>query len=312
MTWTEIRIHSSNDAVEPISNILHEFGVNGVVIENPQDLTIDHDTAFGEIFELDPLDYPETGVYIKAYLPTNSFLTEKMDEIKQQIKKLEEYDIDLGPNQIMLTEVKEEDWATVWKKYYHPMKISDFITIAPIWENYERKSEGEVVIELDPGMAFGTGTHPTTVLCLRSLEKYLRKEDIVIDVGCGSGVLSIASIQLGAKEVYSYDLDEIAVESTNQNAKINHVEKKIHVRQNNLLDNVEMDADLIVSNILAEIIVRFVGDAWENLKHDGLFITSGIIQTKKQMVIDSLEKQGFSILEVDELEDWVSIVAQKK
>ncbi|SHF67898.1 50S ribosomal protein L11 methyltransferase [Ornithinibacillus halophilus] len=312
MNWSEICIHSTNEAVEPISNILHEAGASGVVIEDPLDLIIDRDALYGEIFELDAADYPDEGVYIKAYLPANSTLAETVAEIKEAVTSLIDHDINIGANKVTLTEVREEEWATAWKKYYKPIKISDKITITPTWEEYKPENENEVVIELDPGMAFGTGTHPTTILSIQALEKFLNENDEVIDVGCGSGVLSIASVLLGAKEVHAFDLDEIAVESTKQNAQTNDVEDKIAAKQNNLLNGIDRQVDVVVSNILAEIIVRFIDDAWKNLKQDGYFITSGIIQSKKQTVINSLESQGFQIIETNELNDWVSIVAQKK
>ncbi|MEN2765939.1 50S ribosomal protein L11 methyltransferase [Ornithinibacillus xuwenensis] len=312
MKWSEICIHTTNEAIEPISNILHETGASGVVIEDPLDLIVDKDNMmYGEIFELNADDYPKEGVFIKAYLPLNSFLGETVEEIKQAINNLITFDIDLGPNEVTLSEVNEEDWATAWKKYYKPVRISEKITITPTWEDYTPKSDDELIIELDPGMAFGTGTHPTTVLSIQALEKYIEKNDIVIDVGCGSGVLSIASALLGAKEVYAYDLDEVAVKSTKINAKINHVHSLIQTKQNNLLNQVDMKANIIVSNILAEIIVRFISDAWNNLVEGGYFITSGIIQAKKQMVLEQLENQGFEIIAINELEDWVSIIVRK-
>ncbi|WP_026906236.1 50S ribosomal protein L11 methyltransferase [Paucisalibacillus globulus] len=312
MKWSEICIHTTNEAIEPISNILHETGASGVVIEDPMDLVIEKEDKFGEIYALDENDYPEEGVYIKAYLPFNSFLGETVEEIKQAINNLLTFDIDLGPNQVTLSEVNEEDWATAWKKYYKPVRISNKITITPTWEDYTPKSNEEIVIELDPGMAFGTGTHPTTVLSIQALEKVIKGNETVIDVGCGSGVLSITSALLGADEIYAYDLDEIAVKSTQENAKVNKVNHLIKTKQNNLLSHVDMKVDIIVSNILAEIIVRFIDDAWDNLKDGGYFITSGIIQTKKLLVLEKLEQQGFEILEINELEDWVSVIAKKK
>ncbi|MFD1171515.1 50S ribosomal protein L11 methyltransferase [Oceanobacillus picturae] len=311
MKWSEVCIHTTNEAIEPISNILHETGASGLVIEDPMDLVKAHATPFGEVFELDPSEYPEEGVYIKAYLPVNSFFGETVEEIKQAINELMLYDIDLGKNQISLSEVNEEEWATAWKKYYKPVKISKRITITPTWEEYEPVSSDEIIIELDPGMAFGTGTHPTTVLSIQALEQFLAVGDNVIDVGSGSGVLSIAAALLGAEKVDAFDLDDVAVTSTRLNAKLNKLGEKIHTKQNNLLDHVNDQADVIVSNILAEIIVRFVDDAWRNLKPGGYFITSGIIQNKKQLVKDKLEEQGFTIIQVNELEDWVSIVARK-
>ncbi|GAA0330808.1 50S ribosomal protein L11 methyltransferase [Oceanobacillus sp. FSL W7-1293] len=311
MKWSEITILTTNEAVEPISNILHETGASGLVIEDPLDLKHFEGEGFGEIVELDPEDYPDEGVRIKAYLPMNSFLGETVEEIKQAINQLLLYDIDLGKNEVSLSEVHEEEWASAWKKYYKPVKISNRITITPTWEDYQPVSTDELIIELDPGMAFGTGTHPTTILSIQGLEAYVQPDDKIIDVGCGSGVLSIASVKLGAESVQAFDLDDIAVKSTNLNVKLNHLQNQVTAKQNNLLDGVDSQADVIVSNILAEIIVRFVEDAYKNLRPGGHFITSGIIQKKKQLVRDRLTEAGFEIISVSELEDWVSIVARK-
>ncbi|GEN86389.1 50S ribosomal protein L11 methyltransferase [Oceanobacillus sojae] len=311
MKWSEITILTTNEAVEPISNILHETGASGLVIEDPLDLERFEGEGFGEIVELDPENYPDEGVRIKAYLPMNSFLGETVEEIKQAINQLLLYDIDLGKNQVTISEVHEEEWASAWKKYYKPVKISNRITITPTWEDYKPVSTDELIIELDPGMAFGTGTHPTTVLSIQGLEAYIEPGDKVIDVGCGSGVLSIASVKLGAESVQAFDLDDVAVQSTKLNVKLNRLQDKVTTKQNNLLDGVESQADMIVSNILAEIIVRFVEDAYNSLRPGGYFITSGIIQKKKQLVRDQLTEAGFDIISVSEMEDWVSIVAKK-
>ncbi|KGP90487.1 ribosomal protein L11 methyltransferase [Pontibacillus chungwhensis BH030062] len=311
MKWSEICIHTTNEAIEPISNILHEAGASGVVIEDPLDLMKERDTFMGEIYELNPDDYPAEGVYVKAYLPVNSFLGETVEEIKQAITNLIEFDINIGHNHVTISELNEEDWATAWKKYYKPVKISEKVTIIPTWEEYEPVSSDEIIIELDPGMAFGTGTHPTTVLSIQAIEQYIEENDLVLDVGAGSGVLSIASVLLGAKYVHAFDLDDIAVKSTTINAKLNKVEGQIESKQNNLLQGVDVEADLIVSNILAEIIVQFTDDAFNKLKSGGYFITSGIIKNKRQLVKDQLIETGFEIVETNVMEDWTSIIARK-
>ncbi|SEP90367.1 50S ribosomal protein L11 methyltransferase [Piscibacillus halophilus] len=312
MKWSELKVHTTNEAIEPISNILHEAGASGVVIEDPQDLYREDDVKlFGTIYELDPNNYPEEGVYIKAYLPVNSFLGETVDEIKQSINNLVKYDIDIGHNNVTISEVNEEEWATAWKKYYKPVKISEKITIIPTWEEYEPVSSDEIIIELDPGMAFGTGTHPTTVLSIQALEQYVKEGHVVYDVGSGSGVLTIAAAHLGAKRIKAFDLDEVAVKSTQINVKLNQVQNRVEAEQNNLLEGVEPGADIIVSNILAEIILEFIDDAYDKVQPGGYFITSGIIQGKKNEVKEALIASGFEIVEVNAMEDWISMVAKK-
>lgn len=311
MKWAELCIHTTNEAIEPISNILHEAGASGVVIQDPEDLVKEHKTTFGEIYALDPNDYPAEGIFVKAYLPLNSFLNESVNEIKAAITNLKEYQIDIGANGVSVSEVDEEDWSTAWKKYYKPVKISETFTIIPTWEEYTPVASDEVIMELDPGMAFGTGTHPTTVLSVQAIERYINKGDIVIDVGSGSGVLSIAAVLLGAERVHAFDLDEVAVNSTKINAELNQAADRITASPNNLLEGVEVEADVIVSNILAEIILKFTDDASKLIKPGGLFITSGIISQKKGDVKEALVASGFEIVEVNEMEDWVAIIAKK-
>ncbi|MGY3718547.1 50S ribosomal protein L11 methyltransferase [Sutcliffiella cohnii] len=312
MKWSEISIHTTNEAVEPISNILHEAGASGVVIEDPFELTKEREDMYGEIYQLNPDDFPTEGVIIKAYLPVNSFLGETVDAIKESINNLLLFDIDLGLNNISISEVNEEEWATAWKKYYNPVKISEKFTIVPTWETYEPVNTDEKIIELDPGMAFGTGTHPTTVLCIQALEDTIKGNEKVVDVGTGSGVLSIAAAMLDAKEVLALDLDEVAVDAAKLNIKLNKVQNTVTVRQGNLLNGVEGPVDVVVANILAEVILRFTDDVYNLLTPGGTFISSGIIHTKKQEVKENLEKVGFTIQETMMMEDWVAFIAKKQ
>ncbi|WNS74351.1 50S ribosomal protein L11 methyltransferase [Bacillus sp. DTU_2020_1000418_1_SI_GHA_SEK_038] len=311
MKWSEISIHTTNEAVEPISNILHEAGASGVVIEDPSELVKERKDQFGEIYQLNPLDYPEEGVVVKAYLPVNSFLAETIDGIKEEINNLLLYNIDIGKNDISISEVNEEEWATAWKKYYHPVKISERFTIVPSWEKYTPVSSDELIIELDPGMAFGTGTHPTTVMCIQALERTVNTGDNIIDVGTGSGVLSIAAAMLGAEKVTALDLDEVAVNSARENIELNKVHNIVNVAQNNLLDGITGKVDIVVANILAEIILRFTDDVASVVKKDGFFIASGIILQKKQEVKDAMLSAGFQIEETIQMEDWVAIIGRR-
>ncbi|MCU6600543.1 50S ribosomal protein L11 methyltransferase [Peribacillus frigoritolerans] len=311
MKWSEFAIQTTNEAVEPVSNILHEAGASGVVIEDPLELVKERENVFGEIYHLNPDDYPDEGVVIKAYLPVNSFLGDTIDAIKESINNLLLFDIDLGKNVVSISEVNEEEWATAWKKYYNPVKISERFTIVPTWEDYTPVSSDELIIELDPGMAFGTGTHPTTVMCIQALERTVSPGDLVVDVGTGSGVLSIAAALLDAKRIQSLDLDEVAVQSAKQNVELNNVQDKVSVSQGNLLDGVNEQADIVVANILAEVIMRFTDDVAKVVKPGGYFIASGIIQTKKQDVKEAIIASGFTVEETILMEDWVAIIAKR-
>ena len=309
--WSEIMIHTTNEAIEPISNILHEAGASGVVIEDPFDLIKEREDQFGEIYQLNPDDYPEEGVIIKAYIAVNSFLGETIEEIKQSINNLTELNIDIGHNDVSISEVNEEEWATAWKKYYNPVKISEKFTIVPTWEEYEPVSSDELIIELDPGMAFGTGTHPTTVMCIQALERTVKQGDSVIDVGTGSGVLSIAAAMLGAGKVTALDLDEVAVQSARLNVKLNKVQSVVTVSKNDLLQGMDGQVDVVVSNILAEVIMSFTDDVAKAVKMGGYFIASGIIQQKKDQVKDAMIASGFTIEETIIMEDWVAFIAKR-
>ena len=261
MKWSEIAIHTTHEATESVANILHEAGASGVIIEDSEEPDRIREDQFGEIYDLDKKDFPADGVIVKAYLPVNSFLIETMSEIEQSIAELPDFGLNVGRNEIKTSEVDDEDWATAWKKYYHPVKISGRFTIVPTWEEYEPVDSDELIIELDPGMAFGTGTHPTTVICIQALEKYIKQDDIVIDVGTGSGVLSIAAAMLGAKKVKALDLDHVAVTAAKENIELNKVEAIVEVTHGNLLEAIDIKPNVIVANILADVIMSFSADA---------------------------------------------------
>src|SRR5699024_10865819 len=236
--WSEISILTTNEAVEAITSILDEIGTNGMVIEDAADLTAAKEFKYGAMYELDPANFPEEGVRVKTYIPENKNTSDIVEKLRNKINLLKNFQIDIGKNEINVTEIYEEDWANNWKQYFKPINVSKKITIKPTWEAYIPASDEELIIEMDPGMAFGTGTHPTTILSLRALEKYLNKKDTVLDVGSGSGVLSIASALLGAKEVYAYDLDDVAVKSTQVNVEINDLERTVVAEQNDLLQGI--------------------------------------------------------------------------
>lgn len=310
MKWNEVLIHADNVAEELIINILNEHGSNGVIIEDPLDLKIERPTRFGEIYDIDESKYPETGVYIKGYLLDNSEFNQTLKEIKKAINELVNFNIPVENITYTISSVDEEDWATSWKKYYKPTKVSDKFLVVPNWEEDYELAENDLKLVLDPGMAFGTGTHPTTMLSIQGLEKVIKKDDEVIDVGCGSGVLSIAAVLLGAKKVFAYDLDEVAVSSTNINKALNGINEEIIAKENNLLKGITKQADVIVANILAEIIVDLVEDAATIIKPEGYLVLSGIINKKSELVKDKLLEHNFKIVEEKTIEHWVMLIAQ--
>ena len=311
MKWNEVKVETASEAVEAIANILMEAGASGVAIEDTLDIENFKSDAYGELLDKETYTGLEEGALVMAYFPETIFLPEILPFITSQITKLPEYGLAIGKNEITVSEVQDENWATAWKKYYHPVRVTRYLTIVPSWETYEAVDPNEKIITLDPGMAFGTGTHPTTNLTLQALEVSLRGGETVLDVGTGSGVLSIASKYLGAKDVYAYDLDEVAVRAAKENMDLNDIAKDVHVSANDLLKDVTVEADIIVANILADIILLMIPDAWRLLKQTGKLIVSGIIADKKNLVIEAMEAQGFIVEEILQQKDWFAIILGK-
>ncbi|MGM0294202.1 50S ribosomal protein L11 methyltransferase [Enterococcus sp. AZ062] len=311
MKWNEVKIETASEAVEAVANILMEAGASGVAIEDSLDVENFKSDPYGEILTKEDFTTIEEGAIVMAYFPETIFLPEILPFIKERVTKLPEFGLAIGKNIVTVSEVEESNWATAWKKYYHPVRITRLLTVVPSWESYQTNDPLEKIITLDPGMAFGTGTHPTTSLTLQALESTLRGGETLLDVGTGSGVLSIAAKHLGAKEVYAYDLDEVAVRSAKENMDLNEVAKDVHVSANDLLKSIEIESDVIVANILADIILLMIPDAWRLLKQTGTLIVSGIIEEKKEMVLAAMEEQGFVVDQVFQQKDWYAIMLKK-
>ena len=313
MNWTEVTIKTTTEAVEAISNILMEERCGGVMIEDPKDFLfqkkneLDWDYVEEEVFNKSGQD----GVLIKTYIPEERNVLELIETVKARIALLPSFGLDIGEGSVSLSNVNESDWANEWKKYYKPTKVGKKIVVKPSWEEYE-KQEGDLIIELDPGMAFGTGTHETTSMCIRELENYVDETKTVFDIGCGSGILAIAAAQLGAKEVVAGDLDEVAVKVSKENCEINNVSDKVVVKHGSLFEVVDSKADVIVANIIADIIKILAKDVSKFLKDDGVFISSGIIRAKIDEVCQALEENGFEIVKVERLGEWSAIVSKLK
>ena len=310
MKWIEVQVKTTTEAEEVVANILYEAGVGGLAIEDPNDiLAFTQNEDSWDYIDSSLLNNVFEGVIIKAYFPESEDLLDKIELIKQNIEKIPQYNLDKGLGEVTVSEVDEKDWAETWKKYYKPKKIGEKVVIVPSWEKYESK-EGDIIIEIDPGMAFGTGTHETTTMCINQLERHIKTDYKVFDIGCGSGILSIVSAKLGAKKVIAVDIDEVPIRVSKENIELNSVSNIVDVRRGNLLDVVDEKADLIVSNIIAEVIVKLSKDIVNYLNPNGIFIASGIITEKKDMVKEALEKEGFNIIQVDIMNDWVCIVSK--
>ncbi|MFD0958620.1 50S ribosomal protein L11 methyltransferase [Paenibacillus chungangensis] len=324
MKWHELTIGTTEEAVEMISNFLHELGAGGVAIEESGTLNKPRDTSLGQWYELPLNDIPEGHAVMKGYFAEGTDMEALLCQLKPRVEQLREFDIDTGDVSYESLLVDDEDWANAWKQYFKPVKITDTLTIKPTWEAYEA-ADHERIIELDPGMAFGTGTHPTTSLCLRALESVVKGGEVVIDVGTGSGILAIGACKLGAGKVLALDLDPVAVSSATENVSLNGLSDQVEVRLSDLLGvlregdregtasvtNIQTPVDLVVANILAEIILLFVEDVYEALKSGGTYIASGIYKNKEQDVEEGLKKAGFHIVEKQRDEDWLAFVARK-
>lgn len=309
--WVEVKIITKSEAIEPVSGIFYGLDVKGVAIEDPNDiLTREQGPLTWDFADLNILEYGGKAAVVKGYFEKETLKDDIDQYIKNKLNEIKEMGIDIGEGKVIIGSVNEEDWANNWKKYYKPTRIGKRIVVKPIWEEY-KKEGNDIVIELDPGMAFGTGTHETTRMCVQALEKYIKQEDMIFDVGTGSGILAIAAAKLGSKEVMAVDLDPVAVDSARQNISFNDI-SNIKVMQGNLLDVVNGKADIVVANIIAEIIILLTDDVKKSLNQGGLFISSGIIRERQEAVMQKLIQSGFEIMEINTDGEWVCIVSKLK
>ncbi|GAA3614159.1 50S ribosomal protein L11 methyltransferase [Secundilactobacillus similis DSM 23365 = JCM 2765] len=314
MDWTELAVQTTSEAVEAVTNILMEHGASGVQIDDEKDFeklqNMDW-SQMGEIVNVDEIPHVESGATITAYFPATVFVPEIVPAIQQAVAGLSKFGLDAGPAKVTTAAVDDTDWSTAWQKYYHPVQVTRFLTVVPSWEDYQPQSADERILRLDPGQAFGTGTHPTTKLCLQALETVIRGGESMIDVGTGSGVLSIAAKQLGVDTIRAYDLDQVAVDSAKKNLDLNPIAADVQVAPNNLLNGITEGADVIVANILAEVIIPLIPQAWALLPVHGYFLTSGIIKEKAPEIIAAQKAAGFKILQTLTMGDWYGVIAQK-
>jgi ribosomal protein L11 methyltransferase len=321
LRWHELTVLATESAQEMVTHYLTELGAGGVSIEESWSEDKPRDTTFGELYDHKLNDIRSGYAVFKAYFSEGTDMEQKVIELKALLTELPEYGYDAGEFTIATGDVHEDDWADAWKQYFKPIAVTDRLTIKPTWEDYTPRAD-ELIIELDPGMAFGTGTHPTTTLCLKALESSISGGEQIIDVGTGSGVLAIGAIKLGASQVLALDLDPVAVSCARENITQNQLENVIETRLSDLLGvlhegendagmGIHIPVDIVVANILAEIILLFLSDVMEVLKPGGIYITSGIYKNKEMVVEAGLLAAGFEIIDVLRQEEWIAFVAGK-
>jgi len=312
MNWTEVLITVDSQAVEAVTNILYEFGAQGVAIDEPIDVEkLKEDELYWDYIDEKLLKDGNEETKIMAYFSEEERnLPEKIMDIREHIKNLKDFGLEIGSATVELSNINQDDWETAWKQYFKPIHVTDKIVVKPEWEVYEKQSD-EIVIEIDPGMAFGTGTHETTSMCINQIEKNLKKDDKIIDIGCGSGILAMAAVLLGAQSAVGVDLDPVAVRVSKENIELNKLQDKIEIFEGNLTDVIKEKAEIVVANIMADIIVILLEDVRDFIKDDGLFISSGIILPKRELIEKTLIAKSFKIVEVETKGEWCAITAQK-
>lgn len=333
MKWIKMELKTTTEAVDLVSAMLDDLGVEGIEIIDSVPLSEeDKQKMFIDILPELPED--DGSAVVGFYLETDTNIEGLKANIAVGLSELRQF-VNVGSGELTISETEDKDWINNWKEFFKPFRVDDSIVIKPTWEELTEKKEGDLVVEIDPGTAFGTGAHETTKLCIGSLKKYLKEGDTVFDVGCGSGILSIISLLLGAGYAAAVDIDPIAVDVTEENAAVNKLSaaicKKdekglpIFTKQAGMIEvadgNVIGDAalreavglhqyDIVVANILADVIIPLSAVVREFMKPGALFISSGIINMKQEAVEAALKENGFEIVEVVTLGDWVSIVAK--
>ncbi|EDS72952.1 50S ribosomal protein L11 methyltransferase [Anaerofustis stercorihominis] len=314
MNYNEISIYTKSEGIDILTNALTEIGIDSFLIEDKADfenfLTDNRETW--DLVDEDLMKKKDTPTNVKVYILEDENQNEVITKLKDKLNILKAADSEdiLGSLDLGFNDIKEEDWANNWKKYFKPSKVGEKLVVKPTWEDYDN-NEDRIILEIDPGASFGTGTHETTRLCLMGLEKYIKGGEDVIDVGCGSGILSIAAVKLGSSHVTGVDIDPMCIETSSYLSKINHVEDKFDVFIGDLAEKVDIKADIIVANIFAHIIKRLTPDTNRILKKGGIFISSGIIEETVDTVVESYKENNFEILEVNNMGEWYSVVGKR-
>ena len=320
--WIEIFIETTKEGFEPVSGIIYQCGITGVMIEDADDFEefLENPARDWDYIEDELVEQKHNAKNgITFFVRDNMNGKETFELVKEMLKnaKENEKEIDFGSLDITVKNIKEDDWANNWKKYFKPFAVGDKIVIRPSWEEYNDDGN-KTVLKIDPGHVFGTGTHETTQLCIELIENYLKKDDMVLDIGCGSGILSIASLLLGAKYADAVDIDPNAIDIAYTNAGMNDIGRETYdVVSGNILEDEDLNEkyrgkkyDVVEANIVADVIIALTDKIPQYIKDGGLFISSGIIVERLDDVLEALKGHGFEVLEVKKKKGWSAIASR--
>ena len=310
MQWIEVNVAVTHEAVEAVADMLTSIGSKVVAIEDPQLINDLRNSGTWELCDIPEQENTEV-VTVSAYYADDEKLEKRLAEIDEQLALIEERIGKYRFGNTRFRKVSEQDWANEWKQYFHVTHVGKGLVIKPSWEEYAPK-EGEHVIEIDPGMAFGTGTHHTTNMMMERLEKVITPDSTVFDVGTGSGILAIAAAMLGAKSVKAVDIDGVAVRVAKENVADNGLSGQIEVREGDLLHGTEGKADVIIANIIADIVIMLLQDIPQKLNDNGVLLASGIIEERMPDVEAAAQAQGLYVDAVDHRGGWVVMQMKKK
>lgn len=318
MKWNKYTLKTRTEAEDLISSMMQDAGIEGIEIEDKTPLSErDKEQMFVDILPEGPED--DGVAYISFYLEPEDDQAEMLRKVQEGLDEIRSWGVDVGEATITASETEDKDWINNWKEFFHQFYVDD-ILIKPSWEEVSPTDRDKLLIQIDPGTAFGTGMHETTQLCIRQLRKYLTPETVLLDVGTGSGILSIISLKLGAKRAVGTDLDPCALEAVKENIEVNGIDPaSFEMMIGNIITEKEVQDrvgygcyDIVVANILAEVLVPLTPVILARLKPGGIYITSGIIDDKEELVVQTVKDCGLTVLEVTHQGEWVSVTARKE
>lgn len=320
MNWTEVNIYTATEGIDILCASLMDIGIKGFVVKDSSDFKefLENKDGKWDYIDDDLMDLSNCETCITVYLPDNSQGMEMMISLRALLKQIKSNDENnvFGRLELELLQVKEEDWANNWKQYFKPLKIGNRLLVKPSWEECGNNDE-RVVLEIDPASSFGTGQHNTTKLCLELLEESLNSGDRVLDLGCGSGILSIGAMLLGASEITAVDIEQNAVETAIENAKKNNISQDKYtaycgdiISNHELCEKIGGEYDLITANIVADVLIAMSSLFRKKLNNNGILIISGIIIERKDEVVNTVVESGFKVIETAEGDGWAAVKLQ--